>query len=60
MIEEFSVSTPTLRWVALETFGEQVPLGPNDHVLDSVYNHHVDAWQILVLLQPTEEEAKEE
>jgi hypothetical protein len=59
-ISEMSVSTPTLRWVSIDHPGTQIPLGPDDYVLDSVYNHQVDAWEVLVLVQPAEEPDEDE
>lgn len=58
-ISEMTVSTPTLRWISIGHPGEQIPIGPDDYVLDSVYNHQIDAWEVLVIVQPREAEADE-
>lgn len=49
-------TTPTLRWVSIEHRQDQVPIGPEDHVLNSVYNAQADAWDVLVVVQPGETE----
>jgi hypothetical protein len=59
-ISEMMVSTPTLRRVSIDHPQAQIPLGPDDYVLDSVYNHQIDTWEVLVLVQPREEEEGEE
>jgi hypothetical protein len=59
-ISEMVVSTPTLRWVSIDHPQTRIPLGPDDYVLDSVYNHQIDAWEVLVLVEPREQEASED
>jgi hypothetical protein len=54
-ISEMTVSTPTLLWISMDRPLEQIPLGPDDHVLDSNFNHQIDAWEVLVIVQPDEE-----
>lgn len=57
-VEEMTVATPTLRRISMDQPNEQLPVGEDDYVLDSVYNHQIDAWEVLVLVQPprTDEE----
>jgi hypothetical protein len=50
-----SVSTPTLRWVTVGSLQEQVAIGQDDHVLDSVFDPQRGVWSVLVLVQPTEQ-----
>lgn len=59
-ISEMTVSTPTLRWVSIDHPAAQVPLGPDDYVLNSVYNPQLDAWEVLVIVQPRDEEGDDE
>lgn len=59
-ISEMSVSTPTLRWISIPHPQEQVPIGTDDYVLDSSYNPSMDAWEVLVLIQPDETDEEEE
>lgn len=54
------MSTPTLRWVSIETLQDQVPIGPDDYVLNSFYNQQIDAWEALVVVQPRGDEEEEE
>jgi len=54
------VSTPTLLRVTLGRPGEEIPLGPDDYVLDSVYNYQLDAWEALVIVQPREADDEDE
>lgn len=51
-VSEMAVETPTLRWVSIGHPAEDVPIGPDDYVLDSVYNPGTDAWEVLVIVQP--------
>jgi hypothetical protein len=58
-ISEMSVSSPTLRWVSIGHPQDAVPLGPDDYVLDSVFHPQMNTWEVLVLVQPREDEADE-
>ena len=55
-IGEMDVDSPTLRWVSIEHPQDAVPIGPDDYVLESVFNPGIDAWEVLVLVQPREGE----
>lgn len=55
-ISEMSVSTPTLQWVSIGHPQEQIPIGPDDYVLSCEFNHNMDAWEVLIIVQPTEAE----
>lgn len=55
-IMEMEVSSPTLRRVSMDHLQDQLPIGPDDYVLNSVYNHQLDAWEVLVIVQPREDE----
>ena len=59
-ISEMDVSAPTLQRVTIGHPQERVPIGPEDYVLNSIYNYQTNTWEILVLLQPRESEADEE
>ncbi|NHN42734.1 hypothetical protein G9C85_13995 [Halorubellus sp. JP-L1] len=59
-IEEMDVDSPTLRWVSIEHPQDAVPIGPDDYVLESVFNPGIDAWEALVLVQPRESEDEDE
>ncbi|MFC7177070.1 hypothetical protein [Halosegnis marinus] len=59
-VAEMSVSTPTLRRVSMNYPNEQLPLGENDYVLESVYNPQLDAWEALVLVRPEDDEGSDE
>lgn len=59
-LSQTSVSTPTLRWVSIDAPEMPVSLGPKDYVLESVYNHQLDAWEVLVLVRPDESEDEED
>jgi len=59
-IGEMSVDSPTLRWVSIERPGASVPIGPDDYVLESVFNPGIDAWEVLVLVEPREAEEDED
>lgn len=58
-IAEMTVSTPTLQRVTMDHPQMQLPLGPDDHVLNTVYNPQIDAWEVLVIVQPDEEDDEE-
>ncbi|WP_255196168.1 hypothetical protein [Halorarius litoreus] len=59
-LSELQVSTPTLCRVSLDQPQEQLALGPDDHVLDSVYNYQLDTWEALVIVQPREDEDEDD
>jgi hypothetical protein len=59
-ISEMDVSTPTLRWVTVSGPMDQVPLGVDDYVIDSVYDPQAAAWSVLVLVQPGEQAEMDE
>ena len=59
-VSEMSVSTPTVRWITIDHPRDQVTLGEDDYVLQSVFNHQRDAWEVLVLVQPRESDEEEE
>lgn len=54
------MATPTLRWVSIGHPSEQVPIGPDDYVLDSLYNYQIDAWEVLVIVQPDDADDRDE
>ena len=58
-IGEMSVDSPTLRWVSIDRPGASVPIGSDDYVLESVFNPGIDAWEVLVLVEPRETEEDE-
>lgn len=59
-VSQMDVPTPTLRWISIGHPQEQIPIGEDDYVLQSVFNHQIDAWEILVLVQPEEGDEDEE
>lgn len=59
-VSEMTVSTPTLRWISIGHPQEQVPIGENDYVIESVFNPQMDSWEVLVLLQPGETDEDED
>jgi hypothetical protein len=59
-IGEMAVDSPTLRWACIEHPEEAVEIGPDDYVLESVFNPGRDAWEVLVLVQPREDEEEDD
>lgn len=54
-LREMDISSPTLVRVSIAQPDGRVTLGPDDRVLDSLYNQQFDRWEALVVLQPREE-----
>lgn len=55
-ISEMSPSTPTLRWASIGDPSEQIALGDDDYVLDSYFNPQFGRWEVLVIVQPREDD----
>lgn len=51
-VPELAVSTPTLLRLTIGHPADHVPIGGDDYVLDSTYNPQIDAWEVLVIVQP--------
>lgn len=57
---EREVTTPTLQWVTLSGPQDRIPLGEEDYVLESIFDMERGCWEVLVLLQPSEDEGERE
>lgn len=59
-LSEMTVTTPTVCRVTMDHPQARLPIGPSDYVLNSVYDHQRDAWEVVVLVQPNEAEEEAE
>jgi hypothetical protein len=58
-IPEMGVDSPTLRWVSIQHPQEPAAIGEDDYVLDSFFNPQYNTWEVLVLVEPDEEQSEE-
>ena len=58
-VTEMDVQSPTLRWVSLQHPQQPIPIGDSDYVLDSFFNVQFNTWEVLVLIEPAEDEEDE-
>lgn len=56
-IVEMDITGPTLTWLELDQPKQTIPIGENDRVLDSRYNEEYDAWEILLVALPDDDES---
>ena len=49
-----------LRWLVIENPDQSIVLNEDDYILDSYCNPQFDIWEVLIRLEPEEEEESEE
>jgi hypothetical protein len=49
-----------LRWLVIENPDQSIVLNEDDYILDSYFNPQFDIWEVLIRLEPEEEEESEE
>ncbi|MFC7080770.1 hypothetical protein [Halorussus caseinilyticus] len=58
-IAEMDITEPTVTWLEVSHPQQPIPIGENDRVLDSEFNHQQDVWEVLLVALP-EDEGEEE
>lgn len=59
-VSEADEETPTLRWISIGHPQERTAIGEEDYVLDSFYNVEIDAWEVLVIVRPGDDDDEED
>lgn len=47
---------PHMKWAVVESPEQSFKLEEDDHILDSYFNPEYNAWEVLILLEPAEED----
>lgn len=55
-LERSDIEQPELRWIALEDPEQSFLLMDDDYILDSHFNSQFDIWEVLIRLEPDEQE----
>ncbi|WP_137283200.1 hypothetical protein [Halorussus salinisoli] len=59
-IAEMDITEPTVTWLEVSHPQQPIPIGENDRVLDSEFNHQHDVWEVLLVALPEDEEGEED